>query len=117
MVTRRVKAFRVGGNAIVDLLRTRRPSIPQHQIDIVSGLLSIDRLWTVWELSVEVCLSHQMVWHILKKWRMLGRSVAVINKHLANGILWLPGIWEKVQNFAGFFRSYNIVALPLFKYF
>ncbi|GBM36501.1 hypothetical protein AVEN_217940-1 [Araneus ventricosus] len=51
-----------------DLHRTGRPSILQHQIEIVSGLLSIDRRWTVRKLSVEVCLSHQTVWHTLKKW-------------------------------------------------
>ncbi|GBN61931.1 hypothetical protein AVEN_204351-1 [Araneus ventricosus] len=39
------------------------------------GLLSIDRLWTVRELSVKVCLSHQTVRHVLKKWPMSGFSV------------------------------------------
>ncbi|GBM59095.1 hypothetical protein AVEN_172908-1, partial [Araneus ventricosus] len=34
-----------------DLHRTGRPSIPEHQIDIVSGLLSVERRWTVRELS------------------------------------------------------------------
>ncbi|GBM00005.1 hypothetical protein AVEN_93599-1, partial [Araneus ventricosus] len=56
----------------------------------VRALLFMDRLWTVRELSLEVGLSHQTVWYVLKKWRMLGRSVAVINKqHLADGILWM----------------------------
>ncbi|GBM59253.1 hypothetical protein AVEN_205084-1 [Araneus ventricosus] len=97
-----VKAFRAGRNETAVLHRRGRPSIPQHQIDIASGILSIDRLWTVRELSVEVGLGHQTVWQILKKWRMLVRSVAVINKqHLANGILWLPDIWKNVQKFAG----------------
>ncbi|GBN87763.1 hypothetical protein AVEN_197653-1 [Araneus ventricosus] len=75
--------------------------IPQHQIDIASGILSIDHLWPVQELSVEVGLSHQTVWHVLRKWRKLGRSVAVINKHLVNNILCLPDIRQKVQNFVG----------------
>ncbi|GBN31244.1 hypothetical protein AVEN_189274-1 [Araneus ventricosus] len=103
MVVQSVKAFGGGWNESADLYRTGRSSIPQHQIDTLSGHLSIDRLWTVRELSVEVGLtiSHQTVWHILKKWRMLGRSVALINKqHLANGILRLSDIWQKVQNFA-----------------
>ncbi|GBO33246.1 hypothetical protein AVEN_14995-1 [Araneus ventricosus] len=94
----------VGGrNESADLYRTGRSSIPQHKIDTLSGHLSIDRLWTVRELSVEVGLtiSHQTLWHILKKWRMLGRSVDLINKqHLANGILRLSDIRQKVQNFA-----------------
>ncbi|GBM14925.1 hypothetical protein AVEN_213269-1 [Araneus ventricosus] len=75
-----VKAFRAGRNKIADLHRTIGPSIPQYQIDIVRCFLSIDRRWTVWELSVEVGISHQTVWHILKKWRMLGSCVAVFNK-------------------------------------
>ncbi|GBN92635.1 hypothetical protein AVEN_142453-1 [Araneus ventricosus] len=87
-----------------DLHHIGRPSIPQHHIDIVNGLLSLDCLWTLRELSVDVSLSHQTVWHILRKWRILGRSVAVINKqHLANGILRLPDIWQKVRNFAGYY--------------
>ncbi|GBN67204.1 hypothetical protein AVEN_223017-1 [Araneus ventricosus] len=53
MVARWVKAFRADRNDLADLHRTGRPSIPQHQIDIVSGLLSIDRRWTVRELSVK----------------------------------------------------------------
>ncbi|GBM09278.1 hypothetical protein AVEN_59248-1 [Araneus ventricosus] len=101
-VTRWVKAFRAGLNENADLHRTGRLSIPQHQIDIVSGLLSIDGRWMVRELSLEVRLSHETVWHIPKKWRMLGPFVAVINKQLlANGILQLPDIWKKVENFAG----------------
>ncbi|GBM64233.1 hypothetical protein AVEN_213652-1 [Araneus ventricosus] len=100
-VARWVKAFRAGRNEAADLHRTGRKSIPQHQIDIVSDLLSIDHLWTVRESSVEVGFSHQTMWYLLKKWRMLGRSVAVINnQHFANGILRLPDIWQKVSNFA-----------------
>ncbi|GBM67848.1 hypothetical protein AVEN_216863-1 [Araneus ventricosus] len=96
-VVRWVKAFRAGRNEAADLHRTGRKSIPQHKIDIVSDLLSIDRLWTARESSVEVGFSHQTMWHILKKWRMLGHSVAVINnQHFANGILRLPDIWQKV---------------------
>ncbi|GBN56299.1 hypothetical protein AVEN_29549-1 [Araneus ventricosus] len=84
-----VKAFCAGRNEIADPHHTGRPPF----LDIVSSHLSIDRLWTVWELSVEVGFSHQTVWHILKKWRMLGDPVAVINKqHLANSILRLPNI-------------------------
>ncbi|GBL83175.1 hypothetical protein AVEN_165380-1 [Araneus ventricosus] len=85
-VTRWAIAIRAG------LHRKSRLSIPQHQIDIVSGLLSIDRLWTVRELSVEIGLSHQTVQYKLKKWRILVRSVAVIHKQFTNGILWLPDI-------------------------
>ncbi|GBN94077.1 hypothetical protein AVEN_190196-1 [Araneus ventricosus] len=66
-VARWVKAFRADLDESEDLHSTGRPSIPQHQIDILTGLLSIDRLWTLRELSVEVGLSHQMVWYILKK--------------------------------------------------
>ncbi|GBN66735.1 hypothetical protein AVEN_259107-2 [Araneus ventricosus] len=67
-------------------------------MDILSGLLSIDRLWTVRELFVEIGLSHQTVWNILKKWQMLERSVTLINKqHLANSILRLSDIWQKAQ--------------------
>ncbi|GBN26454.1 hypothetical protein AVEN_60371-1 [Araneus ventricosus] len=121
-VARWVKAFRAGPNESGDLYRTSRPSIPQHQIYTLNGLLSIYRLWTVLELSLEVGLSHQTVWHILKKWRvtvlelsievglshqtvwhilkkfrMLESSVALINKqHLANGILRLSDIWQNV---------------------
>ncbi|GBN55355.1 hypothetical protein AVEN_23741-1 [Araneus ventricosus] len=55
-----------------------------------------------WHLEKDIELSHQTVWHILKKWRLLGNSVALINKqHLANGILRLSDICKKVQNFAG----------------
>ncbi|GBN24285.1 hypothetical protein AVEN_51295-1, partial [Araneus ventricosus] len=46
-VTRWVKALREGLNETADLHRTGRPSIPQHHRDIVGGLLSIERLWTV----------------------------------------------------------------------
>ncbi|GBM90935.1 hypothetical protein AVEN_5027-1 [Araneus ventricosus] len=46
---------------------TGLPYIPQHQIDIVDGVFSIDGRWTVQELSVEVGLSYQTVSHILKK--------------------------------------------------
>ncbi|GBL63826.1 hypothetical protein AVEN_51876-1 [Araneus ventricosus] len=67
-VARWVKAFRADLNESADLHSTGRPSIPQHQIDILSGLLSIDRLWTLRELSVEVGISRQTVWYILKKW-------------------------------------------------
>ncbi|GBM26130.1 hypothetical protein AVEN_87282-1 [Araneus ventricosus] len=101
-VARWVKAFRAGRNEPADLHRTSRPFIPQHQIDILRCLFSIDRLWSLRELSVEAYLIHQTVWHILKKWRILERSVALINtQHLANGILRLSDIWQKVQNFAG----------------
>ncbi|XP_035218137.1 uncharacterized protein LOC118191444 [Stegodyphus dumicola] len=62
-----VQAFRSGRNETADLQHTRRPSIPQEQIDILSGLLTIDRRWTVRELSLEVGLSHQTVWRIMKK--------------------------------------------------
>ncbi|GBM41328.1 hypothetical protein AVEN_241486-1 [Araneus ventricosus] len=83
-VVRWVKAFREGGNVSEDFHSTGRPSIPQHQIGIASGILSIDRLWTVLELSVEDGLGHQTVCHILTNWR----TVALINeKHFANGIL------------------------------
>ncbi|GBM14561.1 hypothetical protein AVEN_34976-1 [Araneus ventricosus] len=43
-VTRWVKTFCAGRNATVDLHRTGQSSIPQHEIDIVSSLFSIDRL-------------------------------------------------------------------------
>ncbi|GBN76605.1 hypothetical protein AVEN_207598-1 [Araneus ventricosus] len=82
-IARWVKAFCVYRKETAVLHRTGRPSIPQHPIDIASGILSIDHLWTVRKLPVEVGLSHHMAWY---KWRM--RSVAVINRqHLANGIL------------------------------
>ncbi|GFY16600.1 hypothetical protein TNCV_2787271 [Trichonephila clavipes] len=61
------ETHRLGWNEIVDLLRTGQPSIPQSQIDILNGLFSIDRRWTVRELSLEVGLSHKTVWHIMKK--------------------------------------------------
>ncbi|GBM19095.1 hypothetical protein AVEN_38204-1 [Araneus ventricosus] len=49
-----------------------------------------------------VDLSRETVWHILKKRRMFGCFVAVINKqHLSTGVLRLPDIWQKIQNFAG----------------
>ncbi|GBN16211.1 hypothetical protein AVEN_238512-1 [Araneus ventricosus] len=97
-VVRWVKAFRAGRNESVDLHCTGRQSIPQHQIEILSGLLSIDGLWIARELSAEVGLSHQTVWHIMKKWRILRRSVALISKqHLASGILRLSDIWQKIQ--------------------
>ncbi|GBM52067.1 hypothetical protein AVEN_131087-1 [Araneus ventricosus] len=41
------KAFCAVRNETADLHRICRLSIPQHQIDIASGLLSIDGLWTV----------------------------------------------------------------------
>ncbi|GBN89929.1 hypothetical protein AVEN_231754-1 [Araneus ventricosus] len=92
-----VKAFRGGRIESADLHRTGRESIPQHQIDILIGILSIVRLWAGRELSVEVGLGLQTMWSILKKWRMLGRCIALINKqHLANGILLLSGIWQRV---------------------
>ncbi|GBM54459.1 hypothetical protein AVEN_150613-1 [Araneus ventricosus] len=47
----------------MDLHRTCRPSIPQHQIDIVSGLLVIDRVWTARELSVKFVSSSSGVAH------------------------------------------------------
>ncbi|XP_035213128.1 uncharacterized protein LOC118187059 [Stegodyphus dumicola] len=59
-VARWVQAFRSGRNETADLQRTGRRS---EQIDILSGLLTIDRRWTVRELSLEVGLSHQTVWH------------------------------------------------------
>ncbi|GFQ69059.1 hypothetical protein TNCT_701451 [Trichonephila clavata] len=46
-------------NETVDLQRTGQPSIPQNQIDILSGLLFADRRWIVPELSLVVDLSHQ----------------------------------------------------------
>ncbi|GBO31882.1 hypothetical protein AVEN_174228-1 [Araneus ventricosus] len=64
-VARWVKAFRAGRNVSVDLHSTGGSPIPQHQIDIVSGFLSIDHLWTVRKSSVEVGLSHQTAWHKL----------------------------------------------------
>lgn len=51
----------------VDFYLAHRPSIPQDHIDIVSGLLLIDHLRIVQELSVEVGLSHQTMWHIINK--------------------------------------------------
>ncbi|GBO25759.1 hypothetical protein AVEN_100080-1 [Araneus ventricosus] len=88
-VTRLVKALRSARNETADLHHP--PPIPQHQIDILTGL--IDRLWTVRELPVEVGLNHQMVWHILKKLQILGRCAALINKqHLFNGILRLSSL-------------------------
>ncbi|GFT14232.1 uncharacterized protein NPIL_195831 [Nephila pilipes] len=62
-----VKVFRSGRNETADLFLTVWLLISQHQIDNVSGLFSKDCLWTTWELSAIVSLSHQMVWHILKK--------------------------------------------------
>ncbi|GFQ92101.1 hypothetical protein TNCT_177311 [Trichonephila clavata] len=44
-----------------------RPSIPQDQIDTLGGLISIERRWTIRELSFEIGLSHQTVCHIIKK--------------------------------------------------
>ncbi|GFS35456.1 hypothetical protein NPIL_324641 [Nephila pilipes] len=45
-VARKVKAFRSGLNETADLYHTGRPSIPQHQIDIVKwspfSILSMD---------------------------------------------------------------------------
>ncbi|GBL73183.1 hypothetical protein AVEN_159254-1 [Araneus ventricosus] len=67
MVARWVRAFRSSRNETEDLSCTGRPSDPQHKIDILSVLLSIDRRWTVQEKSVEGCLSHEAVWHMLKK--------------------------------------------------
>ncbi|XP_035214373.1 uncharacterized protein LOC118188118 [Stegodyphus dumicola] len=66
-VARWVQAFRSGRNETADLQRTGQSSIPQEQIGILSGLLNIDCRWTVRELSLEVGLSHQTVWHIMKK--------------------------------------------------
>ncbi|XP_035229771.1 histone-lysine N-methyltransferase SETMAR-like [Stegodyphus dumicola] len=54
-------------NEIADLQLTGRLSITQEQTDILSGLLTIDRRWTVRELSLDVGLSHQTVWRIMKK--------------------------------------------------
>ncbi|GBL74861.1 hypothetical protein AVEN_243706-1 [Araneus ventricosus] len=62
-VTRWVKSFRVGLNETADLHRTGQPYIPQHQIDIVSCLLSIDRRWTVRELSVKFVSSSNGMAH------------------------------------------------------
>ncbi|GBL78007.1 hypothetical protein AVEN_55804-1 [Araneus ventricosus] len=58
-VARWIKAFRASRNASVDLHRTCRRSIPQYQIDIFSGLLSIDRLLTIPGLPPEAGLGHQ----------------------------------------------------------
>ncbi|XP_035213421.1 protein GVQW3-like [Stegodyphus dumicola] len=73
---RRVKAFRSGRNETADLQRTGRPSIPQEQIDILSSLLTIDRRWTFRELSLEVGLSHQTVWRIMKNNSLNMRKIA-----------------------------------------
>ncbi|GFU71062.1 hypothetical protein TNCV_1215881 [Trichonephila clavipes] len=40
---------------------------PQDQIDILSGFFSMDHRCTVRKLPEEVGLSHQTVWHIMKK--------------------------------------------------
>ncbi|GFS83487.1 hypothetical protein TNCV_66331 [Trichonephila clavipes] len=45
--------------------RADRSSIPQDQIDMLSGLLSIDRRWNDRELEVDLIL--QTVWQIIKK--------------------------------------------------
>ncbi|GFW30493.1 uncharacterized protein TNCV_454311 [Trichonephila clavipes] len=60
------KAIQSGRNETVDLRRTGWHSIPQDQIDTLSTLISIDHWWAIQELSLEVGLSHQMVWHIME---------------------------------------------------
>ncbi|GBM74512.1 hypothetical protein AVEN_178449-1 [Araneus ventricosus] len=85
MVTRWVKASHESRIASVDLHHTGWSSIPQHQIDIINGL-SMDCPGII----CRSCLSHHTVWQLLKKWRILVRSVAIINKpHLVNGFLQL----------------------------
>ncbi|GFT29491.1 HTH_48 domain-containing protein [Trichonephila clavipes] len=66
-VARWVEGFCSSRNETVDLQFKGWLSIPQDQIDILSGFLYIDRRWTVRELSLEVSLSQQMVWYMIKK--------------------------------------------------
>ncbi|GFU39682.1 hypothetical protein NPIL_650231, partial [Nephila pilipes] len=53
------KAFISSSNKCADLYRISRLSIPQHHIDIVRSLLSVDHRWTVSDLSTELDLSSQ----------------------------------------------------------
>ncbi len=60
------------------------------------------RRWIARELSGEVGLSHQGCGLI----EALGRSVADIHtRHLADGILRLPDIWQKVQDFSDYIEG------------
>lgn len=54
-----LKEFRAGWIETSNLPHTGRSSIPQLQIYIVSGILSIGRRWAVRELSVKCGLRHQ----------------------------------------------------------
>jgi hypothetical protein len=60
-VARWVSAFRSGRDETVHLSSTGRPSISDEQVQLVRGLLPVDRRWIVRELSIEVRLSHQRV--------------------------------------------------------
>lgn len=49
------------------LTQHRLSSIPGLWIEMLRALLATNSWWTTRELSMEVGLSHQTVWHILKK--------------------------------------------------
>jgi hypothetical protein len=66
MAARWVSAFCSGRDESAHLALTGHPSISDDQIELVRGLLAVDRCWTVRELSIEVGLSDQTMWHILK---------------------------------------------------
>ncbi|GFX84645.1 uncharacterized protein TNCV_724531 [Trichonephila clavipes] len=101
-VVQLVKAFGLDWNETVDLQCTDQPSIPQDQIDILSNLLSKDRQWVLRELSLEVGLSHQKVWYIIKKCQNV-EEIAV---------RWVPHQLTEVQKW----RGYALAGIHLEKY-
>ncbi|KAJ4443292.1 hypothetical protein ANN_04960 [Periplaneta americana] len=59
-VTRWVKAFREGRDAIQDNLRTGRPNVEDSTVQLLASLLDADRRWTARELAAEVGVCHKL---------------------------------------------------------
>ncbi|KAJ4437343.1 hypothetical protein ANN_17482 [Periplaneta americana] len=101
-VERRVSAFRTGRNEMTHVSPTGSQFIYDEQVELVRGLLAVDHRWTVRELFIEVGLSHQTEWHILKK-----------NLHMRKiAARWVPHNLTETQKW----HRYAIAQLQLQRY-
>jgi hypothetical protein len=88
-VARWVSAFHSGRDESAHLARTGGPSISDEHVELVRGLLAVGRCWTVRELFIDVGLSHQTVWHILKnKFHMRKAAARWVPHNLTEAQKW-----------------------------
>jgi hypothetical protein len=99
---RRVYAFRSGRDESAHLARTGRPSVSDNNVELVRGLLAVDRRRIVRELSIEVGLGHQTVWHILEN-KLHMRKIAA---------RWVPHNLTEAQKW----HRYAVAGLHLERY-